>query len=72
LRRSAARFARQKNAPVGCAMMFLDEPRELDVVNEGNRIVEPLTSVIDFARRRAPTFTAFVAMTIAKWRAFDT
>jgi hypothetical protein len=72
LRRSAVRFAQQKSAPAGCATMFLDEPRELDVVNEGNRIVEPLTAVIDLARRRAPTFTAFVAMTIAKWRKFDT
>jgi hypothetical protein len=72
LRRSAVRFAQQKSAPVGCATMFLDEPRELDGVNEGNRIVEPLTSVIDLARRRAPTFTAFVAMAIAKWRRFDT
>jgi hypothetical protein len=72
LRRSALRFAQQKSAPAGCATMFLDEPRELDVVNEGNRIVEPLTSVIDLARRRAPTFTAFVAMAIAKWRKFDT
>jgi len=72
LRRSAARFAQQKSAPAGCAMMFLDEPRELDVVNEGNRIVEPLIAVIDLARRRAPTITAFVAMAIAKWRKFDT
>ena len=72
LRRSAVRFTQQKSAPAGCATMFLDERRELDVVNEGNRIVEPLTSVIDLATRRAPTFTAFVAMAIAKWRKFDT
>jgi hypothetical protein len=72
LRRSALRFAQQKSAPAGCATMFLDEPRELDVGNEGNRIVEPLTAVIDLVRRRAPTFTAFVAMAIAKWRKFDT
>ena len=72
MRRSAVRFAQQKSAPAGCAMMFLEEPRELDVVNEGNRIVEPLAAVIDLARRRAPTFIAFVAMAIAKWRKFDT
>ena len=72
LRRSALRFAQQKSTPAGCATMFLDEPRELDVVNEGNRIVEPLTAVIDLVRRRAPTFTAFVAMAIGKWRKFDT
>jgi hypothetical protein len=72
LRRSALRFAQQKSAPAGCATMFLDEPRELDVVNEGSRIVVPLISAFDLARRRAPTFTAFVAMAIAKWRKFDT
>jgi hypothetical protein len=63
LRCSAVRFAQQKSPPAGCATMFLDEPRELDVVNEGNRIVEPLTAVIDLAR---------LAMAIAKWRKFDT
>jgi hypothetical protein len=72
LRRSALRFAQQKSAHAGCATMFLDEPRELDVVNEGNRIVEPLTAVIDLVRHRAPTFIASFAMAIAKWRKFAT
>jgi hypothetical protein len=71
LRRSAVRFAQQKSAPAGCATMLLDDPLELDVTNEGSRIVEPLTEIIDFVRRRAPTFTAFVSMTLAKWRKFD-
>jgi hypothetical protein len=71
LRRSAVRFARQKSAPVGCALMFLDNPCELDVTNEGGRIVEPLTAVIDLARRRAPTFTAFIMTAIAQWRKLD-
>jgi hypothetical protein len=52
-------------------MMFLDEPCELDVMNEGSRIVEHLTALIDLARCRAPTFTAAVAMTIAEWRKLD-
>jgi hypothetical protein len=51
LRRSAVRFAQQKSAPACCATMFLDEPRGPDVVNEGNRIVEPLTAIIDLAGR---------------------
>jgi len=71
LRRSAMRFAQQKSAAVGCAMMFLKEPCELDVMNEGSRIVEHLTAVIDLARSRAPTFKASVAMTIAEWRKLD-
>jgi hypothetical protein len=71
LRRSAVRFAQQKTAPDGCALMFLDDPCELDVTNEGGRIVEPLTAVIDIARRRAPTFTAFIMTAIAQWRKLD-
>jgi hypothetical protein len=71
LRRSAVPFAQQKSAPDGCALMFLDDPCELDVTNEGGRIVEPLTAVIDLARRRAPTFTAFIMTTIAQWRKLD-
>jgi hypothetical protein len=71
MRRSAVRFAQQKAAPFGCALMFLDEQRELDVTNEGSGIVEPLTAVIDLARRRAPTFTAFVMTAIAQWCKLD-
>lgn len=67
----AVRFAQQKSAPVGSALMFLDDPCELDATNEGVRIVEPLTAVIDLARRRAPTFTAFVMTAIAQWRKLD-
>jgi hypothetical protein len=48
-----------------------DDPCELDVTNEGGRIVEPLTAVIDLARRRAPTFTASIMTTIAQWRKLD-
>jgi hypothetical protein len=44
---------------------------ELDVTNEGSRIVEPLTEIIDFVRRRAPKFTAFVSMLLTKWRKLD-
>jgi hypothetical protein len=72
LRRSAVRFAQQKSAPAGCATMPLDDPLELDVTNEGSRIVEPLTEIVDLVRRRAPTFTGFVAKTLAKWRKLDT
>jgi hypothetical protein len=71
LRRSAVRFAQRNSAPAGCAIMFLDAPLELDVTNASSIIVEPLTEIIDFARRRAPTFTAFIAMTLAKCRNID-
>ncbi len=68
LRRSAARFARHQSAPAGCAMMFLDEELELDIENEGSRLVEPIAALIDVVKRRAPKFATFVAMAIAEWR----
>jgi hypothetical protein len=67
-RRSAVRFVRQQSAPVGCAMMFLNETLELDVENEGNRLVEPLSKAIDMARRRLPYLAVFAAMAVCEWR----
>ena len=68
LRRSAVRFARSKTAPDGCALMFLNAALELDIENQGSRLVEPLTDAIDMAWRRVPTLAAFVAMAIGEWR----
>jgi hypothetical protein len=68
LRRSAVRFARHKSAPAGCAMMFLNEALELDIENEGSRLVGPLAVAIDIVTRRAPTSAALVAMAVAEWR----
>ena len=68
LRRSAVRFARQQSGSAGCAMMFLNEELELDIENEGDRLVEPIAALIDVATRRAPKFATFVAMAIAEWR----
>jgi hypothetical protein len=68
LRRSAARFARQQSGSAGCAMMFLNEELELDIENEGDRLVEPITALIEVATRRAPKVATFIAMAIAEWR----
>jgi hypothetical protein len=68
LRRSAVRFARQQSGSAGCAMMFLNEELELDIENEGDRLVEPLAALIDVATRRTPKFATFIAMAIAEWR----
>jgi hypothetical protein len=68
LRRSAVRFARRQSGSAGCAMMFLNEELELDIENEGDRLVEPLAALIDVAKRRAPKFATFIAMAIAEWR----
>jgi len=65
---SAVRFARNKSAPTGCALMFLNAPVELDRDNEGSQIVEILAAAIDVARRRVPTLVRFVEMAIGEWR----
>lgn len=68
LRRSAVRFARHTSASAGCAMMFLNELLELDLDNEGSRLLVPLAAAIDIATRRTPRLASFVAMAIAEWR----
>jgi hypothetical protein len=67
-RHSARRFARKQSAPSGCALMFLNDPFELDVENRGSRAVEPLAVVMDVVGRRAPTFAAFFGMAVQEWR----
>ena len=68
LRRSAVRFARHTSASAGCAMMFLNKSLELDLDNEGSRLLVPLAAAIDIATRRTPKLASFVAMAIAEWR----
>jgi len=53
---SALRFAREECEPTGCAVMFLKEPFELNVLNQSDRIEPPFN-----ARGRAPRFPAIVA-----------
>jgi hypothetical protein len=68
LRRSAVRFARHRSAPAGCAMMFLNEELDLGIENEGGRLVEAITALIEVVQRRAPKLAGFIAMAIAEWR----
>jgi hypothetical protein len=65
---SAIRFARNKSAPAGCALMFLNAPLELDCDNDGSQIVEILHALMGVARRHVPTLVSFVEMAIAEWR----
>jgi len=67
-RRSAVRFAQQQSAPAGCAMMFFNEELELDIENQGSRLVGPIAALIDGMARWAPKLTTFVALAIAEWR----
>jgi hypothetical protein len=65
---SAFRFARKNSEPVGCAMMLLAEPIELDIENKGNRIAVPLDRAIDVVTRRAPALAAFIGMVVTEWK----
>jgi hypothetical protein len=70
-RQSAARFARKKSSPPGCAIMVVERPIELDLPNQGNRLIEPIGTIIDVIRRRAPFVMGLIGMAIAAWRMLD-
>jgi hypothetical protein len=67
-KRSAARFARKKSLPGGCATMVLEDSIELDLPNQGSRIVASTAIIIDIVRRRAPLVATFIAMAITESR----
>jgi hypothetical protein len=67
-KRSAARFARRQSEPAGCAMMFLAEPFQLDVDNQGSRIAGLLAALSEVLARRAPLLCSFVGSVVAEWR----
>jgi hypothetical protein len=60
-KRSAARFARRQSDPAGCAMMFLVEPFELDVENQGGRVAGLLAAAYKIVAR-------LIGPVIAEWR----
>jgi hypothetical protein len=68
LKRSAVRFARKKSAPAGSATIYVTQPLELDIPNQGSRLVTPLAAVMDAAERRAPTLVTFIGMAVAESR----
>jgi hypothetical protein len=67
-RPSATRFARRQSEPAGCAMMFLAEPFELDVANQGSRFAGLFNAVREVVARRAPLLATFIGSAIAEWR----
>jgi hypothetical protein len=71
LRRSAARFVRKKSSPQGCATMLVERTIELEVPNQGNRLVELIGTIIDMVKRRAPRVATFIGMAVAGWRKLD-
>ena len=56
LKRSALRFARKKSVAVGCATMLLAERFELDVENQGKRLVTWFDAVRRAWRRLVPDY----------------
>lgn len=66
--RSAVRFARSQSVPVGCATMFLSETFELDIDNQGSRLIGPLTDCMDLVARRAPLLASYIGLAVAEWR----
>jgi len=70
-KRSATRWASKKSAPPGCATMMVEHTIELDVPNQGNRVVEPIAITIDIVRRRAPFVANLIGIAIAGWRKLD-
>jgi hypothetical protein len=67
LKQSALRFVRRQSEPAGCAMMFLAEPFELDIENQGGRYADPVSS-IENAARYVPLVGALVRTAAAAWR----
>jgi hypothetical protein len=57
-KKSAQRFAEETSERVGCATMFLEDPVELDVANQGNRAAGLLENLIAAVRRRVPQWRA--------------
>ena len=67
LKQSAVRFARRQSEPSGCAMMFLDEPIELEVATQVGRHAMP-ESATEKAARQAPSVVAVIWSAVAEWR----
>jgi hypothetical protein len=68
LKQSAARFARQQSEPAGCAMMYLAEPFELDVDNQGSRFAGLLAAASKAVASCVPLLVNFIGSAIAEWR----
>jgi hypothetical protein len=60
-KQSAARFARRQSESAGCAMMFLAEPFDLDVENQGGRVAGLLAAAYKIVAR-------LIGPVIAEWR----
>ncbi len=67
-KQSAARFARRQSEPAGCAMMFLAEPFELDVENQGSRFAGLFAAAYEIVARHSPLLVRGIGSVVAEWR----
>jgi hypothetical protein len=67
-KRSALRFAAKHGLAVGCATMFLSDRFELDVENQGNRLVAVLVAGLRNAAQSAPKLGVFIAAALGAAR----
>jgi hypothetical protein len=67
-KQSAARFARRQSEPAGCAMMFLAEPFDLDVENQGSRLAGLFAAASEVVARHAPLLVRCIGSVVAEWR----
>ena len=67
-KQSAARFARKQSEPAGCAMMFLAEPFDLDVDNQGSRLAGLFAAASEVVARHAPLLVRCIGSVVAEWR----
>jgi hypothetical protein len=51
--------------------MLVGHPIELDLPNQGNRLIEPIRTIIHVIRRRAPLVTTCIGIAIAACRKLD-
>ena len=51
--------------------MLVDNSIELDLPNQGSRLVELIGTTIDSVRRRGPFVTTLIEAAIAQWRKLD-
>jgi hypothetical protein len=67
-KQSALHFVRKKSEPAGSALMFLDEPFELDIENRGSRTAGILAATLKAVARHAPAAAARVGIIVALGR----
>jgi len=48
--------------------MLVEHMIELDIVNQGNRLAEPIAITIDLVKRRAPVLATLAGMAVAQSR----